>query len=116
MRLRRTHLALALVIAGSVVFAACEKASIGKILDNPDKYYNKEVGITGTVEDSYSVPFVGGAYKLDDGTGEIWVVSKRDGAPRKGAKVGAKGKVYTGFNWGGRSFGTVLEESDRRTK
>ncbi len=116
MRSRRTKLALALVACAAALFAACEKTNIGKILDNPDKYYDKEVGITGTVEDSYSVPLVGGAYKLDDGTGELWVVSKRGSAPRRGARVGAKGRVYTGFNWGGRNFGTVLEESDRRTR
>jgi hypothetical protein len=116
MRTRRTTFGLALLLAAATLLAACEKTNIGKILDNPDKYYDKEVGITGTVEDSYSVPFVGGAYKVDDGTGELWVVSKRGSTPRRGARVGAKGRVYTGFNWGGRSFGTVLEESDRRTR
>lgn len=116
MRSRRNQLALALLLAAALVSAACEKASIGKILDNPDRYYGKEVGIQGTVEDSYSVPFVGGAYKVDDGTGELWVVSKRGSAPRRGARVGAKGRVYNGLTFGGRSFGTVLEESDRRTK
>jgi hypothetical protein len=30
--------------------------------------------------------------------------------------VGAKGRVYTGFSFGGRSFGTVIEETDRRVK
>ncbi len=40
-----------------------------------------------------SVSLLGhGAYKLDDGTGTIWVVS-RHGVPRKGARVKVKGKV-----------------------
>ena len=40
-----------------------------------------------------SVSLLGhGAYKLDDGTGTIWVVS-RHGVPRKGARVSVKGKV-----------------------
>ena len=116
MRSRRTQLALALLLCAAALTAACEKATIGRILDNPDRYYNKEVGITGTVEDSYSVPFVGGAYKVDDGTGEMWVVSKRGSTPRRGARVGAKGRVYNGLTFGGRNFGTVLEESDRRTR
>ncbi|MGI9107156.1 MAG: hypothetical protein ACR2G4_13015 [Pyrinomonadaceae bacterium] len=100
-----------------LLLTACpSKTNIGKILDNPDRYRDKEVAVAGSVEDSYSVPFVGGAYKVDDGTGEIWVVSRRGGAPRRGAKVGAKGRVLQGFNFGGRNFGTVIEESDRRTK
>ncbi len=116
MRSRRNQLALALLLGAALLSAACEKTTIGKILDNPDRYYGKEVGVTGRVEDSYSVPFVGGAYKIDDGTGELWVVSKRGSAPRRGARVGAKGRVYNGLTFGGRSFGTVLEESDRRTR
>ncbi len=116
MRSRRNQIALGLLLAVALLAAACEKATIGKILDNPDRYYGKEVGIQGTVEDSYSVPFVGGAYKVDDGTGEMWVVSKRGSTPRRGARVGAKGRVYNGLTFGGRSFGTVLEESDRRTR
>ena len=116
MRSRRTSLALVLVLAAAVLSAACEKTNIGKILDNPDRYYDKEVGVVGTVEDSYSVPFVGGAYKLDDGTGELWIVTKRGSTPRRGAKIGAKGRVYNGITFGGRNFGTVIEESGRKTK
>jgi hypothetical protein len=56
-----------------------------------------------------------GAYEIDDGTGRIWVVTRR-GVPGRGARVGAKGHVYTGFNLSGRNLGTVLEESDRRSK
>ncbi|HZG54472.1 MAG TPA: hypothetical protein VEZ40_20390 [Pyrinomonadaceae bacterium] len=117
MRSRQKVSTLALTLLCVFLFAACPgKTNIGKILDNPDRYRDKEVGIAGTVEDSYGVPLIGGAYKVDDGTGEIWVVSKRGGTPRKGAQVGAKGRVLQGFSFGGRNFGTVLEESDRRTK
>jgi len=33
-----------------------------------------------------------GVYKLDDGTGTIWIISKH-GVPRRGARVGVKGKI-----------------------
>ena len=72
------------------------------------------MGIVGTVTDSYGVLGTG-AYELDDGTGTIWVVTK-SGAPSRGSKVGAKGRVRTSFSFGGRSFGTILEESDRRAE
>src|SRR5918998_3447198 len=108
----KTCLAL-LLLLGTLLFTACpSRQSISKILADPGRYDNKEVGVAGTVTDSYGVLHMG-AYELDDGTGKMWIVTKR-GVPSRGAKVGAKGRVYTGFNLSGRNFGTVLEESDRR--
>ncbi len=112
---RRKYVLLALMLSLALFAAACEKTTINKINADPDRYRNKEVGVVGTVTDSYGIPFVGGAYEIDDGTGKIWVVSK-SGAPRKGSRVGAKGRVHSGLTFGGRSFGTVIEESDRRAK
>jgi hypothetical protein len=110
----RINLALVLLF-GTLLFTACpSRQSISKILADPGRYDDKEVGIAGTVTDSYGVPHMG-AYELDDGTGKMWVVTRR-GVPSRGARVGAKGRVYTGFNLSGRNFGTVLEESDRRAK
>jgi hypothetical protein len=115
MRTSRRFCLLSLLLVGTFLFTACpERQSISKILGDPGKYRNKEVGITGTVTDAYGVLDTG-AYELDDGTGKIWVVTRR-GVPSRGAKIGAKGRVYTGFNLSGRSFGTVLEESDRRVR
>jgi hypothetical protein len=115
MRISRRISFLFLLLVGTFLFTACpERQSINKILADPNRYHNKEVGITGTVTDSYGVLSTG-AYEVDDGTGKIWVVTRR-GVPSRGARIGAKGRVYTGFNLGGRNFGTVLEESDRRAK
>jgi hypothetical protein len=115
MRTSRRISFLLVLLVGTFLFTACpQRESVSKILGDPGRYRNKEVGITGTVTDSYGV-LNQGAYELDDGTGRIWVVTRR-GVPSRGAKIGAKGRVYTGFNLGGRSFGTVLEESDRRSR
>ena len=104
-----------LLLIGTVFFTACpNRETISKINADPGRYQGKEVGIAGTVSDSYGILGTG-AYELDDGTGSIWVVT-RHGVPSRGSKVGAKGRVRTGFSLGGRSFGTVLEESDRRTE
>jgi hypothetical protein len=111
---RRISLSL-LLLFGTFLFTACpERQSINKILADPGRFHNKDVGITGTVTDSYGA-LGAGAYELDDGTGKMWVVTRR-GVPARGARVGAKGRVYSGFNFSGRNFGTVLEESDRRAK
>lgn len=115
MTIKRRTIVLFLLLVGTFFFTACpNRESISKINADPSRYQNKEVGIVGRVGDSYG--FLGtGAYELDDGTGKIWVVTKR-GAPSRGSKVGAKGRVRTGFSFGGRSFGTILEESDRRSE
>jgi hypothetical protein len=115
MHLVRRFGAASLILAAVILLTACpSETTISKINADPARYRNKEVGIVGTVRDSYGV-LGNGAYEIDDGTGRLWVVTRR-GVPSKGARVGAKGRVYTGFNFGGRNFGTVLEETDRRVK
>jgi hypothetical protein len=105
----------AVLLAAVCAFTACpSQTSISKINADPGRYRDEEVGVLGTVTDSYGV-LGQGAYEIDDGTGRLWVVTRR-GVPSKGSRVGAKGRVYTGFSFGGRSFGTVLEETDRRAK
>jgi hypothetical protein len=102
-----------LFLAATLLLTACpEQESISKITADPDRYSRKEVGIVGRVTDSYGIPGYG-AYQIDDGTGRLWVVTTRS-VPSRGSRVGAKGRIYSGLTWGGRSFGTVLEESDRR--
>jgi len=117
MRTSRTKVLLPLLlVAAALSFTACpSKTNIAKINADPDRYMNKEVGVTGRVTDSYGVPFVGGAYEIDDGTGRIWILSDRS-APAKGSQVGVKGRVVVGPVFKGRTFGTALQESDRRVK
>jgi hypothetical protein len=107
--------ALVVLIGATLLFTACpSQTNIAKITANPDRYRGKEVGIAGRVTDSYGALGVG-AYELDDGTGRIWVATRR-GVPSRGAHVGAKGYIHNGFSFAGRSFGTVIEESDRRSR
>lgn len=114
--MRRSTLLLPLLLLLALALTACpSRTNIGKINADPNRYMDKEVGVAGTVTDSYGVPFVGGAYELDDGTGKIWVVTQR-GVPSKGARVGVKGRVFSGPALRGRVVGTALQESDRRVK
>jgi hypothetical protein len=106
-----------LIVLLAVVFfaTACpQRETISKINADPGRYRNKDVSVAGTVTDSYGLLNYG-VYEIDDGTGRLMVVTQR-GVPARGAKVGAKGRVYTGASYGGRSFGTVLEERDRRAQ
>src|SRR5262245_32611452 len=103
------------LLVGTVLLTACpSQTHISRINADPDRYRGKEVGIAGTVIDSYGAMGTG-AYEIDDGTGRLWVAT-RNGVPARGTHVGAKGYVHNGFNFAGRSFGTVMEETDRRTR
>lgn len=101
--------------------AACpERTTIADINANPSRYNNKEVAIAGTVRDSYGInvpgtPIRGGAYKIDDGTGSLWVVTE-EGVPSKGTEIGVKGVIGNGVNWNGKNYGLGMYEKDRRFK
>ena len=108
-----------LVVLTGIFAAACpDRTSIADIEANPSKYQNKEVVIAGTVRDSYGVNIPGtrvrgGAYKIDDGTGSIWIVTE-EGVPTKGAQIGVKGIIGNGVNWNGKNYGLGLYEKNRR--
>ena|SRR2546421_177390 len=103
------------LIAGALLLTACpSETTISKINGDPGRYKNKEVAVVGRVTDSYGVMGTG-AYEVDDGTGRIWVATTR-GVPSRGSRVGVKGHIHSGLIVGGRSFGTILEETDRRVR
>ena len=115
MRFRSRSIGLICLLAATFFVTACPKReTISKINADPGRYRDKEVSVAGSVTDSYGLLNFG-VYELDDGTGRLLVVTK-SGVPARGSKVGAKGRIYTGANYGGRSFGTVLEESERRAR
>jgi hypothetical protein len=115
MHLLRKAFFLPAILAGALALTACpSKTTIAKINQNPSRYQNQQVGLIGTVTDSYGL-LGNGIYELDDGTGRIWVMTTR-GVPTKGTRVGASGHVHTGVSFGGRTYGLVLQEEQRRTK
>jgi hypothetical protein len=87
----RRPLALALVGGFALLAAGCATTNVARLLAEPQRFANRNVGLKGDVVESVSL-LGHGAYKLDDGTGTIWVVS-RHGVPRRGARVKVKGKV-----------------------
>jgi len=84
-------LALALVGAFALLAAGCATTNVARLLAEPQRYANRDVGLKGDVVESVSL-LGHGAYKLDDGTGTIWVVSTH-GVPRRGARVSVNGKI-----------------------
>ena len=89
----RTRRAGLMLLLGAVSLSAlgCATTTISRILAEPQRYRQNDVHLAGNVTESVSL-LGQGAYKLDDGTGTIWVVSTH-GVPRKGAAVKVKGKI-----------------------
>ena len=112
---------IGMVVLIGLITAACPKrTSIADIEANPSKFYDKTVAVAGTVQTSYggSIPILnksGGIYKVDDGTGSIWVLTKKS-VPSRGAQLGIKGKIQNGINYNGKNYGLVLIEDDRKFK
>jgi hypothetical protein len=105
----RRLLALSVLL---VAFAGCKGATpIKEVLDDPGRFGTKPVRIAGTVTNSVGV-LGAGAYRVQDDTGTITVVSKTNGVPREGAKVGVEGTVQSGYTLGTESL-TVLMETRR---
>lgn len=105
-----------LAFAVVLLLTACPREeSIARIQADPARYRDKEVAIVGEVTDSYGVLGTG-AFQIDDGTGSLWVITKSGGLPSRGSRVGVRGRIYQGFNFGGRNFGLVLREGELRVR
>ena len=110
-----TRVSRVLAVAAVAAFtAACASgASIGQLKTNPGRYVDRNVTVQGTVTSSWGVPLVPfKMYQVDDGTGEILVVSDDDRTPSRGARVKVTGKVGEFAVHGGRSIGLHLRERD----
>ena len=121
-RLCRSVILTALSVT-AFVSAACAARTVNQVIADPSRYRNREVKLSGTVVDSYSL-VNRGAYRIDDGTGQLWIVSE-NGVPRKSARVDVKGTIREGFNLGslgdliklpGAGAGLVLVESSHTAK
>jgi hypothetical protein len=109
---------LSIAVLGALVTAGCASSvRISELKTQPDKYERKTVRITGTVTDSYGIPFVPfQLYKIEDGTGDITVVSRATRSPSKGARVQVKGTVNEVAVVGGRSIGLHIDEDSRKVR
>lgn len=106
---------LALLVLGVMLFlVACPPhKSIADIQRDPMRYSSKEVGVAGTVTESFGALGTG-IFQIDDGTGKLWVLSSSYGVPAKGTRVAVAGTISPTVSFGGRSFATVMRETRRR--
>ena len=106
-----TILALAATLAGCAL--TVRRPSIAELKYNPGRYHDRTVAIDGIVTTSWGVPLMPfKLYKVDDGTGEVTVLSQGGRVPPKGARVQVKGRVNEVATLGGHSIGLHLQETD----
>jgi hypothetical protein len=105
---------LAVTASACVTFG---RQSIAELQHNPSRYYNRSVRIDGVVTSSWGVPLVPfRMYKVDDGTGEVTVLSQGRRTPTRGAHVRVKGRVNEVAVFGGQAVGLHLREEDLDVK
>ena len=107
---------LLLAASLTVTLSACAPLHSTKVADlqrHPGRYQDHTVSINGVVTSSWGVPLVPFRfYKVDDGTGEVTVLSNGRRQPATGEHVHVKGRVEDVAVLGGRALGLHLREED----
>ena len=105
-------LVVGLFAVGLFASAGCkgsQPTTIATLLNDPGQYDKKIVHVAGKV--THSVGILGyGGYQIDDGTGQITVATKTNGAPREGAEVGVEGEFRSAFTLGTETVAAIIEK------
>jgi hypothetical protein len=113
----RRALWVALLSVFLITGCAARGVRIAELKDQPTKYDRKSVSITGTVTSSWGIPLLPyQLYNVDDGTGEITVLSQSGRTPARGTRVQVKGRINEFATFGGRSVGLHIQEQNRKIK
>ena len=116
-RFARVACAIALVSVAAACGFALRNPQIAELRGNPARYQNRSVTIDGVVTSAWGVPLVPfRLYKVDDGTGELTVVSQGSRIPTRGAHVRVKGRVDEIGVLGGQALGLHLREEHLSVK
>ena len=108
----RSWMVAAVIVLGGLTSACALRApDIADLKMNPGRYQNRSVRIDGIVTSSWGVPLVPFRwYKVDDGTGDVTVVSQGRFTPTRGARVRVRGRVEEVAVFGGQAVGLHLRE------
>lgn len=109
---------VAVALVGALASACASvpgRPPIAQVQQQPGRFVDHSVTVRGVVTTSWGVPLVGfNLYKIDDGTGEITVMSTRHRVPGRGARVEVRGTVEDMAVLGGRPLGLHLKEQHLR--
>jgi len=115
--MRRLLLIAVLVGVTSGCAMSLRSPNISDIKNHPSRYQDRTVSVNGVVTSSWGVPLVPFRfYKVDDGTGEMTVLSQSSRMPGTGERVRVKGRVQDVAMLGGRAVGLHLREEDLYVK
>jgi hypothetical protein len=116
-KLSRVLLAVVVATLASGCAMSLRSPNISELKDHPGRYTDRTVSVSGVVTSSWGVPLVPFRfYKVDDGTGELTVVSGSTRMPARGEHVRVKGKVQDVAVLGGRAVGLHIREQDLHVK
>src|SRR4030095_1705333 len=117
MMLRSTALGSLAVVALATTLGGCalslRNPDIADLQRHPGRYQDRTVSVSGVVTSSWGVPLVPFRfYKVDDGTGQVTVLSQSSRMPATGEHVRVRGRVQDVAMFGGRAVGLHLREED----
>src|SRR5215470_11542751 len=102
---------IGIMLSGCAV--SLRNPDIADLQHHPGRYQDHTVSISGVVTTSWGVPLVPlRFYKVDDGTGEVTVLSDGRRIPAAGERVRVRGRVEDVAVIGGRPLGLHLREED----
>ena len=103
--------ALAATLGGCAV--SLRNPDIADLQRHPGRYQDRTVSVSGVVTSSWGVPLMPFRfYKVDDGTGQVTVLSQSARMPATGERVRVRGRVQDVAMLGGRAVGLHLREED----
>ncbi len=109
--LSRFAVAAALAAITSGCALSLRNPDIADLRNHPGRYQDHTVTVNGVVTSSWGIPLVPfRLYKVDDGTGEVTVISQGTKTPTRGAHVHVKGRVNEVAVFGGQAVGLHLRE------
>lgn len=116
-RLQQLAFVGALLLGGSACAVSLRNPDIVDLQRHPGRYQDHTVSVSGVVTSSWGLPLVPFRfYKVDDGTGEVTVLSQGSRIPATGEHVRVKGRVEEVAVLGGRPLGLHIREQDLYVK
>jgi hypothetical protein len=110
-RIARFVTAAALAAASASCALSLHNPNIADLQRHAARYQDHSVSVSGVVTSSWGLPLVPfRLYKVDDGTGQVTVISQGFRTPAQGEHVRVKGRVGDLAILGGRPLGLHLRE------
>src|SRR5256885_16435718 len=107
--MRRFILIVTLVVGSSACALSLRNPDIADLRNHPGRYQDRTVSVSGVVTSSWGLPLVPFRfYKVDDGTGEVTVLSDGLRMPAQGERVRVRGRGQEVAVIGGRPPGLHL--------